>query len=196
MTDLALSLRPASPRLSSDAWASGRLFQLPDSVRDDWTLSVGVRTHWPLTSSKRPSGATQRIESFFPDPQAVRLSDLDLDGVFRDLVRDERGRARRTVKGRSQRLDILLGPNYRAVVIYDPKPPSVGQAAGESTTGPTRNFVCVEPVAGIINTLNLAHRGVPGSPEHRSVRQLAGELLIPAPTDSSNDLRHRQQYRA
>ncbi len=135
-------------------------FQLTDSVRDDWTLSVGARTHWPLTSSKMPTGETQPIGSFFPDATAVRLRDFDLDDVFSDLVRDERERATITVRGKSQRLDIVLGPNYRAVVIYAPKPQSVPQKSGQPTqAGPTRNFVCIEPVAAIINALNLAHRG-------------------------------------
>jgi aldose 1-epimerase len=136
-------------------------FQLTDSVRDDWTLSVAARTHWPLTAGKVPTGTPQPIGSFFPDATAVQLRDFDLDDVFSDLVRDERGRATMTVKGGAQRLDIVLGPNYRAVVIYAPKPPpAVRQESGEPTpAGATRNFVCIEPVVGIINALNLAHRG-------------------------------------
>jgi hypothetical protein len=75
------------------------------------------------------------------------LRDFDLDDVFSDLVRDECGRATIIVNGRSQRLDIVLGPNYRAVVIYAPKPPSVSQKPGGPTgAGAPRNFVCVEPV--------------------------------------------------
>jgi aldose 1-epimerase len=133
-------------------------FQLTDSVRDEWRISAGARTHWPLTASKMPAGESQPIQSFFADPGAVALKDLDLDDVFSDLVRDERGRATMTLQGKSQRLEVLLGPNYRAVVIYAPRPapPKPGSAAGGSAN---RNFVCLEPVAGIINALNLAHRG-------------------------------------
>ena len=58
-----------------------------------------------------------------------------------------------TLRGRTQRLDVVLGANYRAVVIYAPKP-APGQDAA------SRNFVCIEPVAAIINALNLAHKGV------------------------------------
>ena len=57
------------------------------------------------------------------------------------------------MKGKTQRLDVVLGANYRAVVIYAPKP-----AAGQDAAA--RNFVCIEPVAAIINALNLAHKGV------------------------------------
>ena len=120
-------------------------YQLTDSPRDEWTLSVGARTHWLLASDKVPTGQTEPIEKFFPTPQATPLRDYGLDDVFTDLVRDGQGRATISVAGKSQRLDIRLGPNYRAVTIWSPK---------------DRRFICVEPTAGIIDALNLAARGL------------------------------------
>lgn len=128
-------------------------FQLTDSPRDEWTLSVAARTHWPLTDAKMPAGATQPIDRFFANAAAIQLAPLELDDVFSDLVRDERGMATMSLRGKAQRLDVVLGANYRAVVIYAPKP-APGQDAA------ARNFVCIEPVAAIINALNLAHKGV------------------------------------
>ena len=128
-------------------------FQLTDSPRDEWTLSVAARTHWPVSDAKMPTGVTQPIERFFANPAAVQLAPLELDDVFSDLVRDARGHATMSLKGRAQQLEVVLGPNYRAVVIYAPKP-APGQDAA------SRNFVCIEPVAAIINALNLAHKGV------------------------------------
>jgi aldose 1-epimerase len=128
-------------------------FQLTDSSRDEWVLSVAARTHWPLAATKIPTGATQPIDRFFADPAAIELAPLDLDDVFSDLVRDARGLATMSLRAKTQRLDVVLGPNYRAVVIYAPKP-APGQDAA------ARNFVCIEPLAGIINALNLAHKGV------------------------------------
>ncbi|CAN5876839.1 aldose 1-epimerase [soil metagenome] len=132
-------------------------FQLSDSLRDDWTISVAARSHWPLNPSKMPVGTKQPIGTIFPDPSAIPLKDYDLDDVFSDLVRDERGQSVMTVKGKSEQLDVVLGPNYRAVVIYAPKP-AVSQAGSPAGAAANRNFVCLEPVAGIINALNLAHR--------------------------------------
>jgi aldose 1-epimerase len=43
-------------------------FQLTDSPRDDWTLSVTARTHWPVGESKMPTGVPQPIEQFFSAP--------------------------------------------------------------------------------------------------------------------------------
>jgi aldose 1-epimerase len=121
-------------------------FQLTDSPRDDWTIAVGARTQWLLAENKIPTGETQPIERLFPDPQAVALKDYRLDHVFGDLVRDARGRAVMSVKGRAQRLDVSMGPNSRAVVIYAP--------------GPDRGFICFEPMAGITNAMNAAHKGL------------------------------------
>jgi aldose 1-epimerase len=128
-------------------------FQLTDSPRDEWTLSVAARTHWPVNEAKMPSGRPQPIEAYLPTPSAVELAPLELDDVFSDLVRDNGGRSTMSVKGKAQRLDVVLGPNYRAVTIYAPKP-----AQGQDTAA--RNFVCIEPVSAIINGLNLAHKGL------------------------------------
>jgi aldose 1-epimerase len=128
-------------------------FQLTDSPRDEWTMSVAARTHWPVSEAKMPTGVTQPIDKFFPNPTAVRLAPLELDDVFSDLVRDASGQATMSLRGKAQQLDVVLGANYRAVVIYAPKAePGQDPAA--------RNFVCIEPVAGIINALNLAHKGM------------------------------------
>ncbi|HUP41254.1 MAG TPA: aldose 1-epimerase [Vicinamibacterales bacterium] len=119
-------------------------FQLTDSPRDAWTVSVAARTHWPVTEAKIPSGTPQPIEKFFAKPDAVVLAPLELDDVFSDLVRDARGVSTMTLRGKTQRLDVALGANYRAVVIYAPK----------------GDFICIEPVVAIINGLNLAHKGL------------------------------------
>jgi aldose 1-epimerase len=39
----------------------------------------------------------------------------------------------------------MMGERYRAVVLYSPK---------------DRDFICVEPMAGITNAMNLAERGL------------------------------------
>src|SRR5438105_5250728 len=120
-------------------------FQLTDSMRDQWTVAVAARTHWRLTPEKIPSGETEPIERFLPTPAAAPLSDYNLDDVFGDLVRDAQGRATMSVVGASQRLDIVVGEHYRAVVVWAPK---------------GNNFICIEPMAGITDAPNLAQKGV------------------------------------
>jgi aldose 1-epimerase len=128
-------------------------FQLTDSPRDAWTISVAARTEWVLAPDKIPTGETRPIERLFPAPAAAALKDYDLDHVFGDLIRDSSGRAVMSVKGQSQRLDVVLGPNYRAVVVYAPSPNAPNPSAQN------RNFICFEPMASITNALNLAQRG-------------------------------------
>jgi aldose 1-epimerase len=119
-------------------------YQLTDSPRDEWKISIGARTHWLLAPNKVPTGETEPIERLLPNPQSAALSGYDLDDVFGDLVRDGQGRATMSVAGRTQRLDILLGPTYRSVVVWAPR---------------NREFICVEPMAGITDAVNLAQKG-------------------------------------
>lgn len=169
-------------------------FQLTDSTREDWTLSIGAKTRWVLAPNKIPTGETEAIEKFLPNPHAVPLKDFDLDDVFGDLERDPQGRAVMSVKGKTQQLDVVLGPNYRSVVLYSPNPanargggaggggrgrggqaPPAGAApptaadlapavsltgARENPGAPSRGFIAFEPMVGITDSMNLAHKGL------------------------------------
>src|SRR4051812_31371451 len=120
-------------------------FQLTDTPRDEWTLSVAARTHWLLAPNKIPTGETEPIERLFADPRAVPLRARTLDDVFGDLIRDAEGRSTMTIAGKSQRLDIVFGPNYRAAVVWVPTPGT---------------WVCIEPMAGITDALNLSQKAL------------------------------------
>ena len=127
-------------------------FQLTDSSRDEWTLSVGAKTHWILAANKIPTGETQPIEKILPDPRNVALRDVLLDDGFTDLERDAQGRGVVSLRGRGQELDVLIGPKFKAVLIYTPRLPAGAQA--------NRGSVAIEPMAGITNAMNLAHKGL------------------------------------
>jgi aldose 1-epimerase len=157
-------------------------YQLTDSPRAEWTVTIPARTRWLLDYRKVPTGVTESTEKFFPKNRGT-LKDYNLDDVFGDLIRDSQGRATVVLKGRKQQLDISQGPNYKSLVIYSPNPlntglgsqipppnPNAPAAAPASATarggGPpanalaTPNFICFEPMAGITDALNLAHKGV------------------------------------
>jgi aldose 1-epimerase len=161
-------------------------FQLTDSTREDWVLSIGAKTHWLLADNKIPTGQTESADTFFTNRKAAALKDLDLDHVFGDLERDAQGRAVMSVKGKTQQLDVLLGPNFRAVVLYSPNPANArggggrggrGAAPAPATAPPTpsepslpltgakdtitnRGFIAIEPMVGITDSMNLAHKGL------------------------------------
>jgi aldose 1-epimerase len=133
-------------------------YKLTDSTREEWTISVGARKHWKLAATKIPTGETEPIETFFTNPQAAALKDYNLDDVFGDLVHDALGRAHMVVKGKHQELDIMLDPNWRAIVIWSPNPTSTGRGGQGGQSDP--NFIAFEPMAGITDAMNLAHKGL------------------------------------
>jgi len=134
-------------------------FQLTDSPRDEWTIAIGARTRWTLDANKVPTGETTPIEELFSDRTSTPLRAYNLDDVFSDLVRDAEGRATMSVWGRKQRLDIVVGAGYRAVVVWAPNPSGTGRGGQGDSPPAERNFICIEPMAGITNALNMAHRG-------------------------------------
>lgn len=139
-------------------------FQLTDSRRDEWSIAVGARTRWLLAPDKIPTGATEPADRLFEAGQPHVLRDYNLDDVFGDLVRDAQGRATVSVAGASQRLDVVLGPQYRAVVIWAPHPADTGRGSQRLDGPPTPvargEFICIEPMAGITDAMNLAQRGL------------------------------------
>ena len=171
----ALEVRTAITNLSDEAMpvAIGfhPYFQLTDSPRSAWTVSIGARTHWLLAPTKVPTGETEPADTLLSNRHAVALDDFNLDDVFSDLERDAQGRATMSVTGKSQRLDIVLGPGFRSVVIWAPHPENRGRGSqglgAAATTGrgnapqpaQDRNFICIEPMAAISDALNLAHKG-------------------------------------
>ena len=65
------------------------------------------------------------------------------------------------VKGKHQQLDIMLSSNWRSIVIWSPNPAGTGRG-GQGGQGPPGdpNFIAFEPMAGITDALNLAHKGL------------------------------------
>ena len=150
-------------------------------------VAVGATSRWLLAENKIPTGAIEPADNLLVDRKAAALQNLDLDDVFGDLERDAHGHAMMSVKGKRQQLDVLLGPNYKSIVIFSPNPeaggrsdesdesdsrvdqsqgathapvaPSIALTGAKETVG-NRGFICFEPMAGITNSMNLAHKGI------------------------------------
>ncbi len=152
-------------------------YQLTDSPREQWTIEVPAKTRWLLSPVKVPTGETESTEKFFPGGKG-QLKDYNLDDVFSDLTRDQQGRAHVFLRGKQQQLEIMLGPTYKALVMYSPNPtgqglgsqnivnPNAPRPPARGTAPPananplaTPNFICFEPMAGITDSMNLAHKG-------------------------------------
>ncbi len=127
-------------------------FQLTDSPREEWRLSVAAKTHWVLDSNTLPTGATEPITRILPDPKNVFVKDVTLDDIFTDLERDDRGRATMTLRGRQQQLSVIVGPKFKTILVLSrPNNPA---------RGPSPPTVAFEPMAAITNALNLSQKGL------------------------------------
>jgi len=144
-----LEVRTALHNLSAEAMpvAIGfhPYFQVNDAPRDEWTFGLAAQKEWLLAPDKIPTGETRPIEQLLPKAHDGPLAGLNLDHVFGDLIRDSSGKTTMWVKGKSERLDVSFGPNYKAVVVYAP--------------GSRASFICFEPMSGITDAMNLAQRG-------------------------------------
>jgi len=158
-------------------------FQLTDSNREDWHLSVAARTHWLLDERTIPTGETEPITKILPDPQNVAVKDVTLDDIFTDLERDAKGLATMSLKGKSQQVDVVLGPKFKTILVLSrvgggrgrggapgaagaPGAPGAAAApanpppAANPNAPPPRGTVAFEPMAGISNSMNLAQKGL------------------------------------
>jgi aldose 1-epimerase len=108
-------------------------FQVDDAPRDEWTFRIGARTE--------PIGKFVASQ-----PEGGSLKGVTLDDLFNDLIRDADGKATMWLQGKSERVEVSFGPNYKAVVSYFP-------------AGPNQNFICFEPMAGITDAMNMAQKG-------------------------------------
>ena len=129
-------------------------FQLTDSPREEWRLSVAAKTHWLLDSNKLPTGQTQSITGILPNPKHVIVKDVTLDDIFTDLERDEQGRATMSLIGQRQQLDVSVGPKFKTILV-------LSRDNNANRMAPTaRGTVAFEPMAAVTNALNLAHKGL------------------------------------
>ncbi len=177
-----LEVRTAVTNLSADpmplAIGYHPWFQLTDSPREEWSVTVPAKTRWLLSDRKVPTGETEPTDTFFQDFKGA-LKDYNLDDVFTDLVADAQGRTTTTLKGKSQQIDVTVGPNYKALIVYSPNPAGTGKGSQNPPPAPgapppppapprppgpanplmTPNFICIEPMVGITNALNMAQKG-------------------------------------
>jgi aldose 1-epimerase len=141
-------------------------FKLTDSLRNEWTISVGANSHVILQPNLIPTGELEPIERRIPNHRSAALKEFDFDDCFTDLARDKEGWAVFTIKGKAQAVDVLLGPSYPAVVIYGPNPNTpVPVRAGATPPAPgapppDRNWLAIEPMAGVTDAPNLLQKGL------------------------------------
>jgi aldose 1-epimerase len=177
-----LSIEPMPVSLSYHPY-----FSLSDSNRTDWTLDVPAKTHWTLNDAKIPTGVTEPSDTFWGgDRRNVPLSRFatrTIDDLFSDLEHDAGGKATVRLQGKTQGISVIMGPKYKALVIFSPpapppprpagspapparapmppvsQGPSIPLSATDPAAPPERGSVAIEPMVSITNAFNAAQAG-------------------------------------
>ena len=120
-------------------------YRIPDVSRDEWTAHLPARKM--VVADSRLVATGELKPNDLPNP--LPLKTYNLDTGFTDLERDADGRAHFWIESRGKKIEAMLGPKFAVALIYDPPAPP----------GETRDFICIEPMAGLTNAVNLNHAG-------------------------------------
>lgn len=120
-------------------------FRIPDVPRDQWILRNPARKAVLADSLRLPTGNFKAID--LPNP--MPLKDRVLDDGFTDLEREADGRAVFSIEAGGKQIRLFWGPKFPVAIIWEPVAPS----------GAALDFICIEPMTGITNALNLYQAG-------------------------------------
>lgn len=111
-------------------------FQLSDSPREEWTLTIAARESVVLSGKTIPTGETRPVD--FNNP--LRLDGASLDNVFTALTG-----ADFVLAGRSQKIAVRFGEKFPVAIVYAP--------AGKA-------LACFEPMTALTDAFNLDQAGI------------------------------------
>ncbi len=118
----------------------------PDGERASWVVSNAARNFCVLNKQLTATGEKKPADDVMPGRKAFQLGAHFLDNLFSDLDRGPDGLARVSVKGASEKIEVVYDKAYNYAVIYAPLPPSPP-------------LICIEPQTGPTNAFNLNHEG-------------------------------------
>ena len=120
-------------------------YRLPDHPRDTWSLQYAFQKTIETDKRLIPTGEFKQVD--LPNP--LPLKQRYLDNGYTDLKRDAEGRAHFVLSSGEVSIEVMFGPKFPVSVIWEPP----------AKAGPETEFLCIEPMAGPTNALNLAHAG-------------------------------------
>lgn len=118
-------------------------FQLSDSPRDEWKVTIPATERLVLNEKLIPTGERQPN----PHPDPFLLRGVVLDDVFAGLRRNAQNQSVFRVEGKGQAIEVVYGPEYTIGVVYAPA---------------NQSFICFEPMTAPTNAFNT-----PGS--HKTI---------------------------
>lgn len=118
---------------------------VPDGPRENWTLHVDAQSHWIVTSDLVPTGELESAENYLPGCTGnLRLGGTFIDAGFTNFVRDRKNRAHFWVKGKTQKIEVIMDAQFTTAILFAPL---------------DKGFFCIEPQTGPTNAFNLRHKG-------------------------------------
>ena len=120
-------------------------YRIPDVPRNQWILKLPTSQAVITDDRLIPTGELKVND--LPNP--LPLKGRTLDDGFTDLARDAQGRALISIAAGEKQIDLLFGPGYQVAIIWLPAVPP----------GSARDFICIEPMTGVTNAMNLNHAG-------------------------------------
>jgi aldose 1-epimerase len=149
LADGALEVRTTVSNLSNEpmplAIGYHPYYRIPDIPRDQWVLHMPAGKAVIADNRRVPTGEFK--PSDLPNP--LPLKGRTLDDGFTDFMRDADGRALFRIESGDKRIDLLFGLQFPVAVIWEPG----------SMMGQAMDFLCVEPMTGVTNGINLNHDG-------------------------------------
>jgi aldose 1-epimerase len=116
-------------------------YRIPDVPRDQWTLRMPDCKSVIVDKRLIPTGEFK--SSDLPNP--LPLKGRTLDDGFTNFERDHKGRAAFSIESGDKRIELWFGQNYPVAVIWEP--------------AFSMDFICIEPMTGVTNGINLNHSG-------------------------------------
>jgi aldose 1-epimerase len=149
LSDGVLEVKTTVTNLSTEAMplvlGYHSFFQIPDIPRDEWLAHIPARVHVIPGEHNIPTGEMRPMDVPIP----LALKGQRLDEGFTDLERDADGRAHFWIESGGKKVETLFGPKFTVGTVWLPS----------DRDGWPRKFICFEPLATIINGVNLAHDG-------------------------------------
>jgi aldose 1-epimerase len=144
LADGVLEVKTTVSNLSEESMPLGigfhPYYRIPDVPRDEWILRMPARSAVIADARRVPSGDFKPVD--LPNP--LPLKDRTLDDGFTDLERDAKGLALFSIESGEKKIELLFGPKFPVAVVWEPA---------------KMEFICIEPMTGITNAINLNHAG-------------------------------------
>lgn len=129
-------------------------YTIPGVPRDQWMVHIPARNRVVTTPDLIPTGEFRPMD-LGDENGEFTLRGRTLDDGFIDLERNDDRLAVFTIRAGDQEVETSFGQHYPVAIVWEP----------DDAQGNPRDFICIEPMAGMTDQLNLAAKGLAQQPQ-------------------------------